>query len=457
MQAGGRTGRIIAALSRGTLSSIPESGGTPTVVADLRSASLTPAWPQLLPGNRQVLFTAIGPAGPNAANLEVLSLSDGARTIVVTGGMHGRFHSSGYLTYVNQGTLFAVPFDPVHLTVRGTPVPVLDDVSYSPTFGFAQIDIAQNGTLAYRRQTQFILVAMEASGATKPLFSAPGRYTWPRMSPDGRRLAFSGVESGSEGIWVHDSAIDGTTRLPTGTGGYKFPVWSPDGRALILGGPGGLASVDPNSGELPQPLLRSPHIQVPWSFSPNGARLAYHEMNGATGFDLWTVPVQTTAGRLTAGTPELFLRTASFEVYPSFSPDGQWLAYGSNESGTWQVYVRKFLDKSIPPVRVSVNGGRIPSWSPNGRDLFYRTDDQRIMVTTYKESEEAFVPGVPRAWSRGVLGDTGVLANFDASFGGDRIAALVPAADQDQQTPNHVTVLFNFFGELRRRIPGSPR
>ena len=200
----GEDGRIIAALSRGTLSSVPESGGTPTVVADLTTASLTPAWPQLLPGNRQVLFTAIGPSGPDTANLEVLSLSDGARTIVVRGGMYGRFHASGYLTYVNQGTLFAVPFDPVHLNVQGTAVPVLDDVSYSPTFGFAQVDVAQNGTLAYRRQAQFILVAIEASGATTPLFSTPGRYTWPRLSADGRRLAFSGVESGSERTWVHD-------------------------------------------------------------------------------------------------------------------------------------------------------------------------------------------------------------------------------------------------------------
>ena len=104
-------------------------------------------------------------------------------------------------------------------------------------------------------------------------------------------------------------------------------------------------------------------IRVPWSFSPDGSRLAYHELGSSTGLDLWTVPVHVTAKGLTAGTPEVFLQTRAFEVCPTFSPDGRWIVYGSNESGTWEVYVRAFPDNGTA-VQVSNTGGRIPFFSP---------------------------------------------------------------------------------------------
>ena len=105
-------------------------------------------------------------------------------------------------------------------------------------------------------------------------------------------------------------------------------------------------------------------------------------MNQSTGFDLWTVPIRESSGRLTVGNAEPFLRTPAFETYPTFSPDGGWIAYGSNESGTWEVYVRRFPDNGTK-VQVSKSGGRIPYWSARRRELLYRTDDQRIMAASY--------------------------------------------------------------------------
>jgi eukaryotic-like serine/threonine-protein kinase len=455
----GDDGNIIAAFTRTQLWRIPSSGGLPTVIADLKDES--PRWPQVLPGATFVLFTAVGATGPNGATIDVLSLSDGTRRVLVRNGTYGRYLDNGYLTYVNQGTLFAVPFGRDQMAVRGTATPILDDVAYSSAFGFAEMDVSRTGTLVYRRSFdagQFIVEWMDATGGTAPLLARPGHYIWPRLSPDGQRLAVSATESGADTVLVHDGRRDQTTRLSALAGAYGFPLWTRDGGMLVVGGATGLAMVDPTGAGKPQPLLRSDTIQVPWSFSPDGRRLAYHQMSPSNGFDLWTVPVQKTGTGFTAGAPEPFLQTAAFEVYPSFSPDGRWLAYSSNESGTWEVYVRGFPDDGTK-VRVSTAGGRIPVWSSKVPELLYETDQQTIMAATYSVRNGSFVAAKARQWSHGSLGDTGVLANFDVSPDG-RLAALMPAVKQaDNQTQSHATFILNFFEMVRRQaaLPDDSR
>lgn len=194
------------------------------------------------------------------------------------------------------------------------------------------------------------------------------------------------------------------------------------------------------------PLTLNTSIQIPWSFAPDRTRLA------STAFDLWTIPIHWVEGHATVGTPEPFLRTESIETYPSFSPDGRWLAYISSESGTQELYVRRFLNSGTK-VRVSDAGGLLPIWSPNGRELFYRTPDQRVMVAEYAVTDGWFVVSKSKVWSDQRLGDTGVLPNFDLSPNGKHILALMPAAKpQDQQAPNHVTFVLNFIGEVRRQV-----
>ena len=199
--------------------------------------------------------------------------------------------------------------------------------------------------------------------------------------------------------------------------------------------------------------MKSNTIQVPWSFTSDGTRLAYHQLTPSTGFDLWTVAVRATETGLVAGTPELFLQTPAYETYPSFSPDGRWLAYGSGEYGKWEVYVRPFPSNGSKEVQVSRGGGRIPRWLPNGRELVYRTDDQRLMVAAYTVKDGSFLADKPQPWTSVQLGDTGVLSNFDLQPDGTRVVGLMPAARaEDQQSPNHVTVALNFSDEVRRRV-----
>jgi serine/threonine-protein kinase len=446
---------IIAALNpTSKLWRISAAGGDPEAILDLSAESAFPAWPQVLPGGQFVIYTVLTGFGADRASIEMRAIQGGERKVLVRGGTYGRYLGNGYLVYVNQGTLYAAPFDPNRQVVNGTAVPVLEDVSYSRTFGYAQMDVSRTGTLVYRRGAEserFIVEWLDRTGKVAPLLARAGRYEWLRLAPDDRRLAYSAVESGAASIWVYDSQRDDLKRVTAASDAFNSSVWSPDGGILVVGGRTGMAWISTDKPDKPHLLTTSSNVQVPWSFTPDRTRLAYYEMNPATGFDLWTVPVKIGENGLEFGVPEPLLQTPAFECYPSFSPDGRWLAYASNESGAWEVYVRAFPDNGTK-VRVSTSGGNLPKFSPNGRELLYRTWDQRVMVTTYKDTGGSFVAGMPQAWSSRELGDTGVLPNFDVSANGKRIAVLTPVIhSEDRQSLNHVTFLLNFSGEVRRR------
>jgi serine/threonine-protein kinase len=452
----GEDGNIVAALGGGKLWRISSSGGPPVSVLDLTKESADPRWPQVLSNGNVVLFTAVGAADTNGATIQALSLLTGKRTVLARGGTFGRYSSSGYLTYVNQGTLFAVPFDLDRLQIGAVAIPVLDHVSYSLGFGFAQLDFSRTGELVYQKDTreQAVVELRDRAGRMQPLITKPGHYIWPRLSPDGQRLALWGEESGASGVWIYEDHSDHASQLALPAGRY-IPLWTRDGRFLIVGGPGGLVWIRSDGSGKAEPLTQSIKVQIPWSLSPDGSRLAYHELSPATGFDLWTVPIHASEAGIAAGKPEPFLQTAAFETYPSFSPDGKWIAYGSNESGSWQVYVRAFPDRGVK-VQVSTGGGRIPFWSPNHRELLFRTDDQRIMVASYATKGGSFAVQTVRPWGSAWLADTSVLANLDLAADGNKFVLLVPATKpENQQTGNHVTFILNFFDNVQHRIPSN--
>ena len=189
--------------------------------------------------------------------------------------------------------------------------------------------------------------------------------------------------------------------------------------------------------------------QVPYSVTPDGKRLAYYEFAG--GSQIWTVPLEDQGGQLKAGKPEQFLKSNFYDSRPSFSPDGRWLAYLSNESGQDEVYVRASTAPSSGQGgkwQISNNGGAFPRWSGAGHELVYRSGDQ-LMTVSYSVKGDSFVAEKPRVWiSR--LGGT----NWDLAPDGKRVAVVIPEASaQAPQQEHEIVMLLNFADELRRRVP----
>jgi len=458
----GEDGNIVTPVGTGQsspLARIPAAGGPAQALTKLGPGEYSHRWPQVLPGGGAVLFTvATSNVAQENDTIEAISLKTGQVKIVQRGGYYGRYIPSGHLVYIHQGVLFGVGFDPERLEVHGVPVPVLNDVAANPVTGGGQIDFSAAGNAIYvagKRPAQAWQVAwLDSSGKMRPLIAKPGHYSGPRLSPDGRKLAFAG--DGPD-IYIYDLERDTTRRL-TFTGHSAIPVWAPDGRHLVFQSVGNEESFywtrSDGAGE-PQRLLESTHVMIPWSFSPDGRWLAYREKNPNSGSDLWTLPLDITdPDHPKPGSPEPFLRGPDEKILPRFSPDGRWIAYLSDESGSGEIYVRPFPARSGSKWQISAGGGGYPVWSSNGHELFYESGDPGIiMAVDYTVEGDKFVPGKPRIWSERQFFSAGS-SNLDVAPDGKRFAVLaLPETPGGDRGPVHVIMLLNFFDELRRRIP----
>lgn len=451
----GDDGNIIATLTvESKLWQLSSNGGTARPVLDLSPNLIRLLWPQVLKGSKACIYSNAA-LTPDSGSIEALDFRTGKRKVLVKNGTYGRVLPSGHLVYVNQGTLYALVFDAGALEVRGAPAALVQNISYSSTFGFAQYDVSESGTLVYRpsaTEPQVSLQRLNRNGGAASLLSSPGPFLWPRVSADGNNVVFTRLESGESTIWVAARDSQTPNRITPSPGIFSAPVWTPDGRHLIMQGRDGLNWVPyPVNGGSPKPFLRGMPI-VPWSFTPDGSRLAYCQMNPQTHFDLWTIPIHFEKSELRAGIPEPFLQTKAVETYPSFSPDGSWIAYVALKESAYQVYVRPF-PAGQPEVQISRNGGRLPFWARKTRELVYETEDHRLMAASWSVSGGEFKAGSPQPWSSVELADTGVLANFDLAGDGS-VIGLLPS--KPQRASQYVTFRLNFFEELQGRLPAGP-
>jgi len=299
---------------------------------------------------------------------------------------------------------------------------------------------------------------MDRQGKFTPLRETPADYYSPAFSPDGKRLAVSINEGKKADIWVYEWSRDTLTRL-TFKGDNGSPVWTPDGQRVAYVSSekfGGDEASDiywtraDGTGDT-QRLTETKNQKFPKSWHPNGKLLAFDQLIPGANFNVSTIAVDSNEKLgWKPGETKLLLPSPFLEGRPSFSPDGHWLAYESFSSGNFEVYVRPFPDLG-GKWQISTGGGRYPTWSPNGKELFYRTPDDRIMVVTYTVSAGSFRPGKVQLWSPGQFTERFGAVNFALHPDGKRFAVLKAPATAEN-TPNKVTIIFNFFDELRRGV-----
>ena len=445
-------------------------GGTPEPVGRLADGEITQRWPQLLPGGNAILFTSGNTSTDhNSANIVGLKLPAGERRVLQKGGYHGRYLSSGHLVFLRDGTLFATPFDPDELTVKGPTVPVVEGVASNAGTGNAWFAASASGTLAYVPGPSVSggipISWMDRAGKVTPMRTARAPWLNVRFSPDGQRLAFQS-QSSEVDIWIYEWARDSTSRLTSDRGSDSDPVWTPDGRRVTFASTRGNGTTlniywqrFDESGNAVR-LTDSPNMQQPRSWHPSGRFLAFEEVNSATNTDLMILPMEgDQASGWKPGKPTVFSKTQFDERHPAFSPDGRWLAYVSNERGQSDVYVRAFEGQG--KWTISTGGGLTPTWSRTKRELYFGVASPgagagQIFVVPYTVEGDSFRPGKAQLWSPGRYETRGASRMFDLHPDGSRVALAPPPDLGSTDKRDRLTFLLNFFDELRRVAPRSP-
>jgi len=447
------------------LSKVSSAGGTPQPLTtlDKQAGEIGHRWPQVLPGSKAVLFTSSTTGGNwEDAEIVVYSMASGQRKTVQRGGFYPRYLPSGYVAYVHEGTLFAVPFDLRRLEVTGQPAPILEGVVTAPNSGGAQFSFSETGNLVYLAGhaggQNFSIYWMDREGKFTPLREAPGLYATPAFSPDGNRLALEISDDKRRDVWVYEWERDTLTRLTFAGEANSDPIWTPDGQRIAYssqekGGTSNLWWIRADGAGNAQRLTESKILQNLHSWRPDGNVLAFQQQNPGTTWDILTLPIEgDEKSGWKPGEPKPFVNSTFAEREPAFSPDGRWLAYASNDSGSQEVYVRPFPGPG-GRWQISTGGGVVPKWSRNGKELFYRTMDSKIMVATYTASGDSFRAGKPQVWSPGQFTDIGGENNFDLHPDGKRFAVLKAPGTEETAAVNKVSFIFNFFDEIRRKLP----
>lgn len=430
---------IVSHLTFAGLSRVPAAGGAPQIIAP---DTLTV--PSFLPGGKALLLSG----GP----LSILSVSGGAAKAIE--GITSRWATyvdSGFILYIDRArVLQALPFDASHLTVKGSPFPIEQDVD--------SFDVSRSGTLLFRHSEPRLetVQMVDESGKAQAILDEPGQYGFPAFSPDGGRLAVTMSGDKVSQIWVCDLARGSKNRLTFESKGASYPVWTSDGSDVLFRGYGGIFSVPANGSGKARQILKTEG--TPDSISPDGHTLAITMMDTHSARDIWTVPLTGQGEGLSAGNPSPLINSPADEINPAFSPNGKWLAYASSQSGAFLVYV-KSLKNPDAIWQVSTKEGFIPQWSPAKKEIIFRSLSSHVLWSaSYSENGDNFVPGEVRPYGGSTdFPSDGGAPTFTIAPSGNHVAALVlakPSSANPERPP--FVLMMNLSDELRRHVAETP-
>ncbi len=450
------SGILFAPVGSGPLYLVSAKGGTPVAVTSLDSTrgQIAHRWPYFLPDGKHFLYFAQTSAAdaPGAARGIYVASLDGTMNKHLLHASSNVAYASGHLLFHRRGTLMAQRFDLKRFELIGEAMPIAKDMHYDMTVGdLASFAASENGILAYRwgvQETGSKLIILDRAGNQLSSVGAIDNYTSVRFSPNAEQAAVAifDRQSHQNDIWLYDLARGTRTRLTFDLASDRFPLWSPNGKRIVFqSNRGGLLNfyqkAASGAGRV-KLLFESQRNKQPLDWSSDGKYIAYITYGDPeTRADLWSFPL--------AGDPKPIpiLHTESDELYPSFSPDGQWLAYVSNESGQEEVYVRPFSQPGQDGKwQVSIDGGTRPRWRNGGKELFYLSSDNKIMMAKINTQGATIEVGTVRPLFQ--INPTTVAENFDVSGDGSRF--IVNSLVEDL-TSSSIALVMNWTAELEKK------
>jgi dipeptidyl aminopeptidase/acylaminoacyl peptidase len=361
------------------------TGGEPTPVTRLTSGQLSHRFPQILPDGRHFLFEVIEPGGANGATY-VSAIDGGDARRVFEQSVVARYMSPGYLLFGLGGRLLAQPFEVSRLQLSGAPIPVADSVARILDPGSPIWSVSDVGHIAYRSPSgvgQRQLTWLDRSGTEIGKVGELDPVSIIRnisISPDGRQIALRrNGEGDSSQIWIMDAHTGYANPLTNSGGSHNYPVWSPHGDRLVFGtnpknaGVMNLYQLQLINGNREELVLKSQQISQPEDWSSDGQFVVYRTTHPGRVNDLWAVSMQDDHKTFP------IIETAADEKGAQFAPDAHWIAFESNETGSYEIYVQRF-PVSRGKKRVSSNGGAQVRWRHDGKELFYIALDGRLMA-----------------------------------------------------------------------------
>lgn len=434
----------------GGLMRVSAAGGAPQTLTRpaFSRDEMSHRWPEFLPDGRRVVFTVWTTSGLHTARLAVLDLSTGKIQTLSETGAYARLAPGGVLAFVRREGLMVSRFDPAALTFAAPPVFTGISVAGSAASGAAQFAVGP-GMLVYAagvNLSRSILVSVDRNGSEQPLYDRPAFYVLPRFSPDGRQVLFASTDSDNFDVWTMDLGRRSPVRITFEHSAEYYAIWEPGGKRVTYSsaryGPQNLFSslADGTGGE--ERLTNAPVPQFAGEWSRDGTMLAFTQFDERTISDVWLL-------KRGGDAPVLFLHSRFGEGHPTFSPDGQWLAYSSNESGADEIYVTAVAGGG--KWKVSTGGGGEPVWARSGLEIFFRQEDA-LMAAPVRT--DPFSVGQAQALFRGYHHSIGG-RNYDVTSDGQRFVMLKNV--DDQSPPKALTLVVNGLDALSRRRASSSR